>query len=100
MVKMASNLMLYHVKQSLGLQSGLREKKLDQHKSSALLRSVCGLAFDHLVEPEGLAYADHLLTHEGNQKPASLRSGILRNTKKTKPFRYGFFISLSLRTSF
>ncbi len=48
----------------------------------------------------GLAYADHLLTREGNQKPASLRSGILRCIKKPSPERLGFFISLSLRPGF
>ena len=50
-------------------------------------------------EDGGLAYvADHLLTHEGNQKPASLCSGILRCTKKPSLLGLGFFISLSLLT--
>jgi len=53
-----------------------------------------------VVEPEGLAYADHLLTLEGNQKPASLRSGILRCIKKPSLIGLGFFISLSLRPGF
>ena len=50
--------------------------------------------------PEGLAYADHLLTREGNQKPASLRSGILRCIKKPSLSGLGFFIALSLRPGF
>jgi hypothetical protein len=47
-----------------------------------LFRSGCGLAFDNQVDPERLAHADHLLTRERNQTPASLRSGILRCIKK------------------
>jgi hypothetical protein len=65
-----------------------------------LFRSACGLAFDHQVEPEGLAYTDYLLTREWNQKPASLRSGILRCIKKPSLIGLGFFISLSLRPGF
>lgn len=42
------------------------------------------------VDPERLAYADHLLTREGNQKPASLRSGILRCIKKPSLLGLGF----------
>jgi hypothetical protein len=44
-----------------------------------------------LYPSEGLAFADHLLTRERNQKPASLRSGILRCIKKPSPERTWFF---------
>ena len=47
------------------------------------------------MESERLAYADHLLTHEGNQKPASLRSGILRCIKKPSLLGMVFYFAQS-----